>query len=1078
MVKVTLALMTCTLLSAPLFGQTATDPLAGARKFGGRSAELLMITTGRANDSTVQRLYHYEQSTNTIRERFRFGSSGALKMGPGRQADIAVGDLDGDALDEVAAAWVGSDDSVRVMISPMNFLMPVWPGPLALNINCGKSIQNTNDLPYPNHIHVVVGDFDSDLQKELLVAFWATSEKLTLQAYKVSKSSSTGLLKAALTGVDTSFLISKSMGESARFDIAKGDFDGDQKHEVVVAATQFMSTSDFRVLVRIFDLSSAGITPKGANYAEGINPWPRGWWNIDEESQYERLAVTSGDFNKDGRDEVALAVQHRYGWWWDAGLFNGWWHFSVNVKHRVMLLYATPDLATLTKAGIASWETGQIDMLDLIVNRSYVRYPAGASALAAGDLNGDGRDELLWVRWSQMVLFTSNDALGLTLAPGISRYCESFNGDANTSLVAVADLDTAGSQPRLPEVVWADWSSGNRLVVSRPKVVGGAISDLEIVAQLTNLNANGQIAIAVGDFDGPSFSLGEPTRYTKPQFVQPTVIINAPPSHFDIIDGVTYDIPGVYTGGVSDLWIDYNGANSQSQTMQSTLTSDWGVSASVSGEVSYFGVGVKAGLSLSYGEQFSKDTTLKRSVDVTQTRKTWIDDGVYVLKLDYDLWEYPVYDSFGQVQKDKLLVVRPREPEKGWYGGKEEDATFFIPNHEVGNILSYVQYDSLRHNPEVGELITPGNFATVGTQGNNYFWGISQSTFGSGTSSTTRRFGVGVSASVSGWGLEVGVEGTYNASEITTLEASVLSQFGVGLNIGSYNLPGYSYSITPYLYWSKNGALVLDYSVAPDTTATGGYPTFWKEFYGAKSDPAFMLPWRYEPEKGNPMPEYLRNRTREITFDPPNPEMGDTVSITARIHNYSLKRTPGPVEVCFYLGDPQNGGTLLQSRDGKTKFTTLLPINPRGDASLRMNWAIPTNIVSNPKIYALIDPDNKIDDIHKTNNKAFAVLPLVGNVGVDPGSESDLPTAFALFQNYPNPFNPSTTIRYGLPNRSDVTLAIFNTLGQQVATLVKGEEEAGYHEVKFDAVGLSSGVYFYRITAGDNVAVKKLLLLK
>jgi hypothetical protein len=89
-----------------------------------------------------------------------------------------------------------------------------------------------------------------------------------------------------------------------------------------------------------------------------------------------------------------------------------------------------------------------------------------------------------------------------------------------------------------------------------------------------------------------------------------------------------------------------------------------------------------------------------------------------------------------------------------------------------------------------------------------------------------------------------------------------------------------------------------------------------------------------------------------------------------------------------------------------------------------------------------------------------------------------VPLGWHLFQNFPNPFNPSTTIRYGLPNRSHVTLAIYTTLGQQVALLQNGEQEAGYHEIRFDASALSSGVYFYRIQAEDFVATKRLLLLK
>jgi hypothetical protein len=89
-----------------------------------------------------------------------------------------------------------------------------------------------------------------------------------------------------------------------------------------------------------------------------------------------------------------------------------------------------------------------------------------------------------------------------------------------------------------------------------------------------------------------------------------------------------------------------------------------------------------------------------------------------------------------------------------------------------------------------------------------------------------------------------------------------------------------------------------------------------------------------------------------------------------------------------------------------------------------------------------------------------------------------LPRLFALEQNYPNPFNPSTTIRYSLPHRSQVLLTVYNTLGQQVATLVQGEQEAGSYEVKFDGSGLASGVYFYRIQAGSYVETRKLVLIR
>jgi hypothetical protein len=89
-----------------------------------------------------------------------------------------------------------------------------------------------------------------------------------------------------------------------------------------------------------------------------------------------------------------------------------------------------------------------------------------------------------------------------------------------------------------------------------------------------------------------------------------------------------------------------------------------------------------------------------------------------------------------------------------------------------------------------------------------------------------------------------------------------------------------------------------------------------------------------------------------------------------------------------------------------------------------------------------------------------------------------LPISVALFQNYPNPFNPSTTIRYALPIRAQVTLSVFNTLGQQVAVLVNENQEAGYHDVRFDGSGVASGVYFYRLRAGDYLSTRKFVILR
>ena len=91
---------------------------------------------------------------------------------------------------------------------------------------------------------------------------------------------------------------------------------------------------------------------------------------------------------------------------------------------------------------------------------------------------------------------------------------------------------------------------------------------------------------------------------------------------------------------------------------------------------------------------------------------------------------------------------------------------------------------------------------------------------------------------------------------------------------------------------------------------------------------------------------------------------------------------------------------------------------------------------------------------------------------------ADLPQSVELQQNYPNPFNPTTTISYQLPANGKVKLQVFDMLGRQVAELVNGQVEAGYHQITFDARNLASGMYIYRLQTGNSIITKKLTLIK
>jgi|GEM_PF-1702539 len=122
------------------------------------------------------------------------------------------------------------------------------------------------------------------------------------------------------------------------------------------------------------------------------------------------------------------------------------------------------------------------------------------------------------------------------------------------------------------------------------------------------------------------------------------------------------------------------------------------------------------------------------------------------------------------------------------------------------------------------------------------------------------------------------------------------------------------------------------------------------------------------------------------------------------------------------------------------------------------------------------DSSNRIVDPARGEYK-FAITRL-GPSEVSIDEEAGQVYSFSLDQNYPNPFNPTTNIRYSIGEHAEVTLQVYNVLGQRVATLVQGQQTAGQYTVNFDASSLASGVYVYRLQAGSTVITRKMLLIK
>jgi len=183
---------------------------------------------------------------------------------------------------------------------------------------------------------------------------------------------------------------------------------------------------------------------------------------------------------------------------------------------------------------------------------------------------------------------------------------------------------------------------------------------------------------------------------------------------------------------------------------------------------------------------------------------------------------------------------------------------------------------------------------------------------------------------------------------------------------------------------------------------------------------------------------------------------------------------PGSGKDRIYTLSTTTGEATLIGATGDSTFTPSIFFTPDGKLYGLKGAGVETNSVIS--IDTLTGVGVPLLSLGTSGVTAITMATFGVPVGVEAGKE--MPQSFALSQNYPNPFNPSTTIKYELPRTSQVTLSVYDILGRQVSVLVSERRNAGVHEVKLDGSTLASGVYFYRLQAGDFVRTRKLVLLR
>ena len=275
-------------------------------------------------------------------------------------------------------------------------------------------------------------------------------------------------------------------------------------------------------------------------------------------------------------------------------------------------------------------------------------------------------------------------------------------------------------------------------------------------------------------------------------------------------------------------------------------------------------MGVKLKIEGEYGKNFSKQKYNRNTYTVSQNISASNDDFIYATIVDYDIWEYPIIVN--DTIKGYTLVVSPKPPKKSWFPSKSPQANDYIPDHEVGNILSYNQIASPSENGALKTALkwnTSDEVTLDGSPGFQYNWALENESQIQTTESNEVNWEVGASADFDvpfKFIPSFELHGNYHQSKISTRTNTVTYIQGLDVHLGPIDLGiGETYySVTPYAYWAKSGALVLDYAVNPRPSGINVPETWWQERYSKKPDPALILPWRLDPEKGSSVSDEKR----------------------------------------------------------------------------------------------------------------------------------------------------------------------------------------------------------------------------
>ena len=1048
--------------------QAAVNPFLHPKEISA-NREIVLIYDSQNNNNYFTNQKFYDVNTLNAQDlNTSVALNTSMPIYPGiqtygnRHIGQATGDFDNDGHDDYVVATEAPNNKINLGTYSAQAVagnLSVVPGAqLQINGPLNNSTSSGESRPV-GWIKLGCGDFNADGDAEIVVLYRQhNTSLLTIELYDLENG--VIVFKGSIQD-ETADVVGTGSNAYESFDMSIADLDFDGTSEIIVASSQVDSGAR-KPYVKVYQVEAGGTAyafiPKGKVFVS------------TSQSSNSRMPVSLavGDFNNDLIFEIALA----YGF-----IIPN--NSGSNPDTFIRMFRVANEATTVEAEGPDYLEV--LELLPSVFSTTKSVNSLATLDIDSGDMDGNGSDDLVLATGSDIEAFFIDNNFNFSSQGGVGTFTNAVDTEYDQYLV-VADMNNDGRAEIVNVRNWQfdNGGGGNPLqrfsiVVHKWNTVQGQFEQL--AANSNQIEAEGytsgdqrQFVIGVGDFDGDEISFGDFERYLITNVQEPIIILNAPPTHQDNIGPADWvDVNNQFDGttGIEcgPSLARYATEFGNTSSVSTTYSSTWSLGAEVGVEFNGIVASINASISTTYGEGYSNTSARSETFIESNLYETCFDDGLYASTLTYEVFEYPIYA--GDTLVTYLLSINPLTPIFEWIQSRSQEADTYLPSHEPGNILSY------RPKPQNGSVLGGENrfgFNSYNSpQGNNQEWSITTIETDETTADTSFTVSVETSASASVFGVSFGINGSYNQEGLSTRTMQVSSSTTIGAAVSGSVVNSQTYSANAVLFWGAGGALTLDYEVDPSGS-------FYFDNY-SQQDPALNMPWRLDVQRGLTVEDPTSLfQCKSISLNKANPQPGDTVVVSLRIYNYSLVDVIDPVEVSFFMGNPLWNGVLQSDIDGETVFNLTGGIPAQGFRTISMTWVAPEDNQLIGRLYAQLDPNETMNEIHEENNIGYLPLGIyyLNDDEVNINEINGNPIKGLTC--YPNPAQDRVNLGFNLAQADSFGLEVYDLQGRLAKVYPRILLSAGFQERSIDVSDLPKGMYVLKMT-NDSYGVSTKLVI-